>query len=80
MCYVRAWTTGGRVNVVGPVDTHYHYHVVMCVCVLLMIDHGHIKSSKCKDLPNHFTNLKKNYLWDFTTVPLIYCEKEQFFH
>ncbi len=56
MSCVRAWTTGGRAIVVGPVDTHYHYHVVMCVRVLLMNDRDsdrdrdHTKSSKCKDL------------------------------
>ncbi len=59
-----------------------HYHVVKCVRVYYELndrDRGHIKSSKYQDLLNHFTNLKIISLWDFTTVPLIYCEKEQFF-
>ncbi len=42
-------------------------------------DCGHIKSSKYQDLTNHFTNLKIIFLWDFNTVPLIYCEKKHIF-
>ncbi len=58
----------------------------LCACVFLLMndrdydrDRGHIKSSKCKDLPNHFTNLKNIYIfWILPLYPSFIVKRNNF--